>query len=59
MDNERRGAMTIGQKVTVTLFGMGPYPAEVIGFGQVNGDTRIAVKTRFGVCKVFAKEVRV
>jgi len=51
--------MTIGQKVSVTLFGMGPYPAEVIGFGQVSGDTRITVKTQFGVCKVFAEEVQV
>lgn len=50
--------MTIGQKVNVTLFGVGPYPAEVIGFGQVSGDTRITVKTQFGVCKALAREVQ-
>ena len=50
--------MTINQKVKVRIFGMGPYDAEVIGFGEVNGDTRITVRTAFGVCKVFPKEVQ-
>lgn len=49
--------LEIGQKVNATIFGMGPYESEIIGFKRIDDKILVRIRTNFGVCTLPVSEI--